>query len=157
MVTHKDRQIEEQVTVTLRNDSRIDLSEISVHVDDGVVYLTGTVDSAAEKKAAWEDLQAATGIDRVVDELVIRNYIDRSDEELRHSVKQFLIRDIDVDANPIDVEARDGVVTLKGRVASYAQKVEAECVAWWIPGVTDVISHLEVDGIFDPLAEETDY
>ncbi|MEN6357034.1 MAG: BON domain-containing protein [Armatimonadota bacterium] len=156
MVTHKDRQIEELVTVALRNDSRIDLSEISVRVDDGVVYLSGTVDSAAEKRAACEDLQAATGIGRIVDQLAIRNYVDRSDEELQNSVRQFLVRDIDVDANPIDVEARGGVVTLKGRVASYAQKLEAECVAWWIPGVTDVISHLEVDGILDQVAEETD-
>ncbi|MHB9037388.1 MAG: BON domain-containing protein [Armatimonadota bacterium] len=156
MATHRDREMEELVTVALRMDSRIDLSEISVRVDDGVVYLSGTVDSAAEKNAAQEDLQATTGVGQIVDQLALRNYIERSDEELRHSVKQFLIRDIDVDAQPIEVEARGGVVTLTGRVASYAQKTEAECVAWWIPGVTDVISRLEVDGILEP-PEEPDY
>lgn len=155
MATHRDREIEEQVTRALRKDSRIDLSEISVHVDNGIVYLNGTVDSAAEKKAAKEDLQATAGVGQIVDRLILRNYVERSDEELAHSVKQFLIRDIDVDEHPIDIEASSGVVTLKGRVASYAQKMEAECAAWWIPGVTDVISHLEVDGL-EP-TDEPDY
>jgi osmotically-inducible protein OsmY len=156
MATHRDREMEELVTVALRKDSRIDLSEINVRVDDGVVYLSGTVDSAAEKKAAQEDLQATVGIVRIVDQLTLRNYVEKSDDELRHSVRQFLIRDIDVDAHPIEVEARGGVITLTGTVASYAQKTEAECVAWWIPGVTDVISLLEVDGILDP-PDEPDY
>ncbi|MCE5314230.1 MAG: BON domain-containing protein [Armatimonadota bacterium] len=156
MATHRDREMEELVTVVLRRDSRIDLSEISVRVDDGVVYLSGIVDSAAEKKAAQENLQATAGIERIVDQLTLRNYVQKSDEELRHAVKQFLIRDIDVDAQPIDVEACGGVVTLRGRVASYAQKTEAECVAWWIPGVTDVVSHIEVDGIMEP-PQEPDY
>ncbi|MCE5197641.1 MAG: BON domain-containing protein [Armatimonadota bacterium] len=153
MVTQGDRDIEERLTRALSKDSRIDLSEITVRVDEGVVYLTGTVDSAAERQAAQEDIYAAASVRQVVDQLRLRNYIERTDEELRESVKQVLVRDIDLDARPISVEASNGVVILSGCVASYAQKSEAETIAWWTPGVTDVVSHLEVDSIPEPIDE----
>lgn len=150
MVWTGDRKIEEMVTGVLEKDSRIDLSEIKVKVQDGVVYLSGTVDSAAERRAAREDLESASQIGEVVDELTLRNFIERTDVELVESVRRALIRDIMVEAGPIRVEAKDGVVTLSGRVESYAQKSAAENVAWWAPGVTNVISRLEVDGFHEP-------
>ena len=55
-----------------------------------------------------------------------------------------------MDARPIRVEARGGVVSLSGRVASYAQKSAAENVALWTPGVVDVISRLEAGPLPGP-------
>lgn len=138
-----DNRVEEMVKKTLSNDSRIDLSEIQVDVQNGVVYLSGKVDSALEKRAARESLQAAD-IDQVVDQLELRNYIERTDMELSNCVKQAMIRDIDVDARAIDVSANAGSVFLSGRVDSFFQRNAAENIAWWTPGVTDVINRLEV-------------
>jgi len=156
MATQRDKLAEELAISVLSKDSRIDISEISVSVVDGVLYLRGQVDSAAEKNAALEDMQVVASLVRVVDEIELKNYTERSDDELRESVKMFLIRDIDLSAQTIDVEARGGVITLTGKVASFAQKSEAENVAWWIPGVTNVISRLEGDGVLDP-SRESDY
>jgi osmotically-inducible protein OsmY len=75
---------------------------------------------------------------------------------LRLAVRQALARDIAVDSSPVSVRAEDGVIVLAGRVSSSAQKYAAEDVAWWTPGVTDVISHLEVDGAVEP-PDEPDY
>lgn len=140
-----DNRVEEMVRKTLSGDSRIDLSEIHVHVQNGVVYLSGKVDSALEKRAARESLQAAD-IDQVVDQIELRNYVERTDAELSNSVKQALIRDIDVDARAISVSANAGGVSLSGRVDSYFQRNAAENIAWWTPGVIDVINRLEVSG-----------
>lgn len=140
---------------TLRRDSRVDLNEISVRVEDGVVYVSGTVDSAAERRAVIEDI-ASVSFERVVETIVLANFIERTDEELRISVRQALLRDIAVDASPIRVDAAGGRVVLNGTVASYSQKYNAEDVAWWTPGVVDVVSHLEVDGLLDP-TQEPDY
>lgn len=150
MVRPSDTLVEELARRVLKNDSRVDVSEIQVTVEDGVVYLSGTVDSAAERRAAREDLLAAPEVGQVVDDLKLRNYIERTDEELREAVKRALIRDIDVDPRRIEIQASRGAVILGGLVPSYAQKAEAESVAWWTSGVVEVTNRLEVDGQLEP-------
>jgi len=156
MVRATDSIVEELARRTLKSDSRVDVSEIQVRVQDGIVYLSGTVDSAAERRAAREDLMSAPEFEQVVDELKLRNYIERTDDELREAVKRALIRDIDIDSRGIAIEAKRGAVTLGGHVPSYAQKLEAETVVWWTPGVTEVMNRLQVDGQTEP-ADDQDY
>ena len=140
-----DREIEELARECIIADSRVDIGEIDVNVRDRIVYLSGKVDSAAERQAITEDISIIPGVIDVVDQLVLRNYVERTDDELREAVKHALARDIAVDASPVTVEAEEGKVVLRGHVDSYAQKNNAEDVAWWTPGVTEVISHLEVE------------
>lgn len=151
-----DQEIEELVALVFTNDSRIDPGEIDVQVQNGVVYLSGAVDSAAERRAAEEAAQSVPAVDGVVDRLGLRNFVERTDQELVAAVRRALLRDIVVDAGPVCVEAREGVVTLGGRVSSYRQKSAAENIAWWTPGVTDVVSEIEADGIGEP-PDEPDY
>ncbi len=151
-----DQEIGESVARVFAGDSRIDPREIDVQVANGIVYLSGAVDSAAERRAAEEAAQSSPAVDRVVNALELRNFVERTDRELVGAVRRALIRDISVDAGPIRVEAKQGVVTLGGRVGSYRQKSAAENVAWWTPGVTDVVSEIEVDGIGEP-PDEPDY
>ncbi len=155
MLTITDREIVELIYDVLRRDSRVDPREVDVRVEGGVLYVSGLVDSAAERRAVIEDIQA-TWIDEVVETIRLANFIERTDEELTASVKQALLRDIAVDAGPIHVEAAGGKVVLRGTVASHSQKYSAEDVAWWTPGVIDVISYLDVDGVSDP-TQEPDY
>lgn len=152
----RDRDLAERINEALRADSRVDAGEVDVRVEQGVVYLMGMVDSAAERRAAQEDAEAAAGAGRVVDMLTLRNFIERTDEELSAAVRQAVVRDISVSAPGVAVDARDGVVTLSGPVDSYAQKSAVENIAWWTPGVTDVVSHLQVNGIAEP-PDEPDY
>lgn len=137
------------ITSVLHNDSRVDMNEVNIRVQQGVVYLSGAVDSAAEKHAIHENIHATGAAGSVVDELTLRNYVERTDEELRSAVKQALIRDIFLDADTVEVDTAGGVVTLRGHVPSYAQKMDAETVAWWTPGVTSVVNRLDVDGLGD--------
>ena len=155
MAVPNDRELEELIDKALSRDSRVDRGEIEVRVESGVVYVSGTVDSAAERRAAQEDIESAA-VDRVVDTLTLGNFVERTDEELKAAVQRALARDIAVDSQPISIHAEDGVIVLSGEVSSSAQKYAAEDVAWWTPGVTDVISHLEVDGVVEP-PDEPDY
>ena len=155
MAVPNDREIEELIDKALSRDSRVDRGEIEVRVESGVAYVSGTVDSAAERRAAQEAIES-TPVDRVVDTVTLGNFVERTDEELKAAVERALARDIAVDCSPISVHAEDGVIVMAGKVSSSAQKYAAEDVAWWTPGVTDVISHLEVDGVVEP-PDEPDY
>ena len=140
-----DREMEESIRRFLTADSRVDMMEVDVCVEDRTVILSGTVDSAAERQAVVEDVKAAARVEDIVDQLVLRNFVERTDEELREAVRHALARDITVHAELVVVEAREGEVALSGCMDSYSQKTAAEDVAWWTPGVTNVVSHLEVE------------
>lgn len=139
-----DRGMEESIRRFLAADSRVDIAEVEVSVEDRTVFLSGAVDGAAERQAVLEDVRAAARIDDIVDQLVLRNFVKRTDDELREAVRHAFARDISVDTQLVSVDARGGEVVLSGFVDSYAQKNSVEDVAWWTPGVTNVVNRMEV-------------
>ena len=64
--------------------------------------------------------------------------------EVKREIEEALKRSAEVDANHITVGASGGEVTLKGWVRSWAQRQEAERVAWLAPGVTKVDNRITV-------------
>ncbi len=70
-----------------------------------------------------------------------RNY-KRSDERIRDEVNDRLWMDGELDADGIDVQVQDGVVTLNGVVDSRWAKRRADDLAWQVPGVQDVMNRL---------------
>lgn len=140
-----DREAEAVIMRHLRSDSRVDDREIDVHVEEGTVYLTGRVDSAAERQAVQEDVEVAVHAEGIVNQITLRNFVERSDKELKEVVRHALMRDDSADIGRIQIGTNNGEVMLRGRLESYAQKNKVEDVVWWTPGVTNVVSHLEVE------------
>ncbi len=71
------------------------------------------------------------------------------DLKLQQRVVDELEVDPSVDAAHIGVTARDGVITLSGHVAHYAQKVAAEEAASRVHGVKAIAQQIEVEFAFD--------
>jgi hypothetical protein len=69
----------------------------------------------------------------------------RPDDELRHEVEEALFYDTWVDAEAIEVEVSDGVVTLRGDLPDHEEVRFATDDAWDVEGVRGVQSHLRVD------------
>jgi len=67
-----------------------------------------------------------------------------NDKELREAVEQALDWEPIVNSKGIGVSVEDGVVTLSGHVANYAERREAEKVASLVPGVKAVACELHV-------------
>lgn len=72
-----------------------------------------------------------------------RNY-RRSDERIRDDVCEIMKDDGFLDASEIEVQVKDGEVTLEGTTYSRAEKREAERLAELIAGVQDVHNHLRI-------------
>lgn len=69
----------------------------------------------------------------------------KADLNLQEDVAEELSFDPSVDASKIGVAAKDGVVTLTGKVPSFAEKVAAEKAAKRVAGVKAVAQEIEVE------------
>ncbi len=68
-----------------------------------------------------------------------------TDDFLNDTVKQHLASDAVVKGGAIDVEVKDGVVTLKGKVAEARQKEKAEKIAKKVSGVKSVVNEIKIE------------
>lgn len=150
-----DREIEEEIEARLENDVRVDDYGIAVAVEDGVVTLSGTVGSLAEKRRAGGDAWVA-GVKSVdTDALDIEWWArdemrrddviaTRSDEKIAEAVRDAFFYDPRVSSFDVDVHAASGAVTLSGVVDNLAAKEAAEEDARNVTGVWRVQNHLKV-------------
>jgi len=68
-----------------------------------------------------------------------------TDDELHDKVIARLAADRDVKGGGLDVEVKDGVVTLRGKVREESQKLKAERVTRKVQGVKQVVNELQVE------------
>ena len=151
-----DTGITTNVKAKFMADDLVKSSQIEVATKNGVVTLTGNVDSAAAKKQALELAKATTGVKSVVDMISARqasgsgNAPDPSrtmgevvtDAGITMSVKSQLLDDPLVKGLKIDVDTREGVVYLTGSVGSDAERQQAIQLAKKTNGVRDVQANL---------------
>jgi osmotically-inducible protein OsmY len=97
---------------------------INVNSNEGMVTLTGTVNDASQKSLAQETVTNMPGVKNVDNQLVINGQqpAENSDGWIGMKVKWVLFFSRNVSAVNTEVDVTDGVVTLKGRADSQAQK-----------------------------------
>lgn len=119
-----DSEIKEQVLRELKWDSRIAWSEIGVEVFQGVVTLTGNVNSYAKKRAAQEAAHRIDGVLDVANEIEVR------------PTGEFQRTESDI------------ALDLFGRVHSWQEKRAVVGSISHVPGVTEIRNHLTIDPYF---------
>jgi osmotically-inducible protein OsmY len=141
-----DREIQEDVLLELRWDSRVDQTEIGVEVDKGIVTLTGTVNSFAKKVAAKEAAHRVAGVLDVADNIQVKypGSLKRNDTEIAQAVRYALEWDAFVPEQKIHSTVSDGFVTLEGEVNTLREREDAERVVRGLPGVEGVGNRLTI-------------
>ena len=142
-----DREIQEDVLAELRWDSRIRQADVGVEVDDGVVTLTGTVDSWAKKLAAREAAYRVAGVRDVADDVRVKlsGSLERTDTEIAQDVRYGLEWDPFVPEKDIRSTVSDGRVTLEGQVHTLRQKQDAGRAVRGIRGLRGIDNRLTVE------------
>jgi len=145
-VVKTDEEIKRDILAELKWDSRVGPNEIGVIVKDGVVTLTGWVDSFTKKWSAREAAERVGGVKAIADEIEVRlpSSAERTDADIAAAVRRALEWDAVVPVENIEVVVSKGFVTLKGEVDWPYQKKDAERVARRITGVRGVIDTITV-------------
>lgn len=141
-----DLQLHKDVIDELRWDPRVNDAEIGVAVKGGVVTLTGSVETFAQKYAAERVVERVTGVKAVADDLHVRptGSTARNDTDLAHSAVNALAWNIEVPADKITVKAEKGWITLKGQVPWNYQRLAAERAVRYLTGVKGILNLIEV-------------
>jgi osmotically-inducible protein OsmY len=139
--------IQDAVRAELASDPRIPyVDEIAVEAYGGAITLRGTVGSFAQQRAAVADARRTRGVFDVYDELQVRllNRDRRKDAEIRGAALQRLVWDPEIPGDYLDVDVKDGWVTLKGGVDFQYQSDRAFEHASSLYGVTGVTNDIKV-------------
>jgi osmotically-inducible protein OsmY len=129
--TRTDTQIQADVLAELKWEPRVQANEVGVSVMNGVVTLTGRVDSYTKKWAAEEAAHRVRGVKAVANDIEVKlpGSSERTDEDIAQAVVRALEWDAFVPIDKLDITVSKGWVTLKGDVEWKYQKEDAERVA----------------------------
>ncbi len=159
----KDAWITGKVETAFVLNAHLNPFAITTDVDGGVVHLTGMVKDGIDRDLAGEVARGVDGVvsvknDLKIDEKAANDAAERahkadhrdfgswvSDATTTARVKSRLIGNDNVHALKIDVDTKDHVVTLSGRVASKPEKALAEQIARNTGEVKTVHNNLVVD------------
>ena len=138
--TRTDEQIQIDALEELKWDTRVRPNEIGVAVKDGIVTLTGWVDSYLKKMAAEEAAHRVPGVKAVANDIEVRlpGFAERTDTDLAAAVLNALRWDAAIPTGKVDVTVSQGWVTLKGEVDYAFQKRDAERAVRRLSGVKGV-------------------
>jgi osmotically-inducible protein OsmY len=144
--TRTDAQIQADVIAELRWNPRVQENEIGVIVKDGVVTLTGSVDSYSKKWAAEEAAQRVRGVKAVANDVEVGLPASsrRTDAEIAAAVVRALETDAYMPIDKLEVTVSKGWVTLKGEVDYQYQKIDAERAVRRLTGLIGVTNLITV-------------
>jgi osmotically-inducible protein OsmY len=169
-IDHPDGWLTAKVQAKYFMDSEVKGRRINVDTNDGVVTLSGQVETAAERRQAVALAHNTEGVREVIDQLEVRpadaqrTSDDRDARDARGRdaddrrttgraiedgwittiVQSKFFLDRDIKGRDINVDTRAGVVTLSGEVDSQAEREAAQAIVEETEGVNRVVNRLVV-------------
>jgi osmotically-inducible protein OsmY len=141
-----DSQLKQAVLQELKWDTHVDETEVGVELQQGIVTLTGTVDSWAKRLAAQRAAHRVEGVLDVANEIQVRTpgSPGRTDTDIAEAVRRALEWDVFVPHKRVASTVSDGLVTLEGKVDSFREREDAEQAIRNLAGVRAVTNRIEV-------------
>jgi len=142
-ITHTDIRLRGAVVRQLDWDPEVDAGAIGVAAKDGVVTLTGFIDSYAGKLAAERVAKRVRGVRAVANDITVRLAVERTDTDIAHEAVQAL-KLLPALGENVQAAVHNGHVTLTGTVEWLFQRQQAETVVRHIRGLLGVFNHITV-------------
>ena len=139
-----DTDIAQAVLRALDWDIAVPHEKIKARVDDGWVTLEGEVALQFQRAAAENAVRRLNGVRGVTNQIRLQVRPSVQPAEVKDRIEAALRRSAEIDARGIQVDAKDSMITLRGKVRTWAERDEAERAAWGAPGVLAVKDELTV-------------
>ena len=141
-----DSQIKSDVQDELAWEPSIDETKIGVGVDDGVVTLSGEVNSYSKKLAAEKAAKSVSGVKAVAEDIEVKHpsSLKKSDTEIAKAAVDALQWHSSVPNNTVMVKVENGWVYLSGEVKWAYQKHSAKNAVKDLTGVRGVSNTITI-------------
>lgn len=147
-----DEEIQRDVMEELKWDMHVRANEIGVAVKDGIVTLTGWVDSYLKKMVAQDAAHRVRHVRAVANDIEVHlpSDAERTDADLAGAVLNALRWDVAIPTDQLEITVAKGWVTLKGEVEFAFQRTDAEHVISRLAGVKGVSNQITVEPHVSP-------
>jgi osmotically-inducible protein OsmY len=141
-----DNHLQKAVIAELNWEPSIKAAHIGVAANDGVVTLSGHVDTYLEKSIAEKAARRVKGVKAIAEEIEVKLAFDaqRSDEEIAAAALNRLEWDVEVPEDVIRIKAENGWITLTGEVEWHFQREAAERDVRALHGVVGISNQISL-------------
>lgn len=141
----RNEDLQRDVSDAIKWEPLLSDAEISVSAHEGVVTLSGTVNSYIKKLEAEEAAKKVAGVKAVVDTIDIKLHnTENEDQVLANRVVQTLNLHSALLGNQIKISVEDGWVSLEGDLPTNYQKEAVNRSVKNLLGVRGVINNIQV-------------
>jgi len=147
-----DTELKQDILAELSWDPAVKSTQVGVIVNDGVVTLTGHLDTYAQKQALERAVQRIEGVKAIAVEVDVKlaPAHKRSDSEIAQAIERALQWHSQVDAEHLKVSVEHGWVTLRGDVDWDYQRRSVEKTIRLLTGVTGITNLIALKRLAKP-------
>lgn len=144
-----DSQLQQDVMDQLKCDPLLNPVQIGVAVRNGVVSLSGFVDTYFKKIKAEDAVKKISGVKALAESLQvgISPFYKKSDSDVAELVLSMLRQHTSIPDENIKIKVEDGIVTLEGRVDWNYQRKLAEQALEGLAGIRGIVNHLVIKSV----------
>lgn len=138
--------LKDEILEELKWEPSLNEAEIGVIVKEGVVTLTGTVETWAEKLVAEQATQRVSGVKAVANELQIKlpSRLERTDADIASAAVNALREHVFLPRDLVKIAVDRGWISMRGEVDWQYQRTSAEQALRHLPGVKGITNGLTV-------------
>lgn len=138
-----DAEIAQAILNALRWHTAVQEEKIKIKVENGIVRLDGEVEWEYERLNAKSAIENLAGVRTVINSITVKPKTTPFD--IKQKIDAAFHRSATIDSGKIRVEVLGSKIVLHGTVRSFAEKEDAETVAWNAPGILRVENDLEIE------------
>ncbi len=152
-----NEELQKDVQDAIKWEPLLNAAEIGVTAKDGVVSLTGVVDTYAKKMEAEDAAKRVIGVKALVEKIEVKlpSAWTKTNAEVAKEVLVALKSNWSVPADKVTVKVEDGWVTLDGELPWNYQKEAAKSAVNYLTGVKGVTNNIKIKSdVHDAIEKE---
>src|ERR1700712_902782 len=151
--------LQKDIQEAIKWEPLLNAAEIGVTAKEGIITLTGSVDSYFKKSEAEDAAKNVTGVKAVVEKITVSfgtGLGKTEDNEIAREVLNAFKWSWEVPNNKVKIKVEKGWVTLEGEVAWNYQREAAVKAVTSLEGVTGVSSNIKIKADINDGIEKKD-